>query len=234
MAKKGFSAHTKRISLGRNLQVKDRKAKTFITTSVPGPHARDSSIPLSNLLREQISLCSDLKDVKNILNQKMVLIDGKVVMDYKRPVGLMDIISIPKAQKVYRMQVIDGRLCTKEINSSLANTKYCKVVSKKTAPKAKIALTLHDGRTLIADNNIKVGSTLKMSIPQFKLVSQIEFVNGVKCYVVKGKHSGRFATLKKVTQSAGSMPSRAELEDAQGEFITLANYLVAVDAEFEK
>ncbi len=234
MAKKGFSAHTKRISLGRNLPVKQRKATTFITTSVPGPHARTLSVPLSNLLREQISLCTDLKEVKKVLNQKMVLVDGKPITDYKRPVGLLDIISIPKMQKSYRMQIINGHLCAKEISEPQSLIKYCKVVSKKTAPKAKIVLTLHDGRNLIADNNVKVGSTLKMSIPQFKLQTQIEFVEGAKCYVVSGKHAGKFATLKKITQSLGSMPSSAELEDAQGGFVTLAKYLFAVDDEFVK
>jgi len=234
MAKKGHSSHTKRITLGRNLRVQDRKAVVWLTTSKPGPHAKDSSIPVSMLLREEIPICSDLKEVKRVLISGAVLVDGNKVKDHRRPIGLMDVVSFPTTKKTYRMQIVAGQLRAKEISAASAGVKYCRVISKRTDAGSKIVVTLHDGRNLITDNKVKVGSTLKMSIPQFKLQTQIELAEGAKCYVMKGKHSGKLAVLKKITQSAGSMPSRATLDSEDGEIITLANYLIAVDDGFDK
>lgn len=234
MARKGYSAHTKRISLGRNLRVQGRKNVVWITTSKPGPHSRDASMPLSMLLREEIPICSDLVEVKRTLNSKEVLIDGRPVKDLKRTIGIMDIVSIPKTKKVYRMQVIGGQLRAKEISDADAKVKFCKVIGKRTGTGSKILVTLHDGRNLIADNAVKVGSTLKMSVPEFKLQEQLMMVEGSTCYVIKGKHTGKFAKLMKVTLRAGSMPARATLESSDGEFSTLANYLIVVDDGFDK
>ena len=234
MAKKGNSAHTKRISLGRNLKVEDRKGTVWLTTSKPGPHAKNSSMPLSMLLRDEVCVCSDLKEVKKLLNRGGVLIDGKAVKDYRRTIGIMDIISIPSMKKAYRMQIICSQLRAKEITEQQAKAKLCKVISKRTDSGAKITLTLHDGRNLIADNKVKTGSTLKMSVPEFKLEEQIELKEGAKCFVIKGKHAGKIATLNKVSQRAGAMPTRAELSGSDGDFITLTKYLIAVDDEFVK
>ncbi|MFH0927447.1 MAG: hypothetical protein V1822_02605 [Candidatus Micrarchaeota archaeon] len=234
MANKGHSSHTKRISLGRNLRVSGRKSVVWLTTSKPGPHPKDSSMPLSMLLREEIPVCKDLAEAKKVLNSGAVLIDGKAVKDCKRPIGLMDIISLPSSSKHYRMQIIGGQLRAKEISGQGAKIKYCKVVGKRSCKGSKISITLHDGRTMFADNKVKVGSTLKMSVPDFKLQGQIEMAEGAQCFVIKGKHAGKLAHLKKITQKEGAMPTRGHLEENGEEFVTLTNYLIAVDDGFEK
>lgn len=233
MAKKGNSYHTKRMSISNKIPVYGRKQSTWSLGARPGPHSSKRSISAAVLLRDELKLCSDIKEAKKILNSGSLLIDGKICKCTHRPVGIMDIISIPKVGKFWRMQVVGGRIKANEIDSKVAKVKYCKVCGKKTAQAGKIIITLHDGRNQISDKSVTVGSTLKMSVPEFKMLEKLPMQKGARCVIIDGKHAGKIATLMDITQSAGSMPSRATLKSPEGEFITLANYLVVVDADFQ-
>lgn len=232
MAKRGGSKHTVRLTLSRRVPVTGRKRIYWVSTQRPGPHAKTHSLPLGVLLRDVLAVTSDAAEAKRILNTKQVKVDGKVVTDIRRPIGIMDLIEIPAAKKVWRMQVIDGRLAPKVITASEAKNKFCKVTGKKTVPGGKIAITLHDGRNLIADNKVKVGATLKLSVPEFKLAGLLPMAPGVRCLVTDGKHAGEIATLEKVVERTGSMDPEAQMKSGTESFVTVMKYLFVVDNEF--
>ncbi|PIT84393.1 hypothetical protein COU37_03280 [Candidatus Micrarchaeota archaeon CG10_big_fil_rev_8_21_14_0_10_45_29] len=232
MSKKGNSPHTKRISLPKTLPVAGRKEHVWIASVSPGTHARSGGINLLMLLRDELSVCANLSETKRLLNSGGVLVDGQARKDARFPVGIMDIISILPAKKAYRMQITGGKLKPAEVDAKKASIKYCKVVGKRTLKKKKIAITLHDGRSLLADDNVKVGSTLKMELPKFKMHGSISMAPGAKCVVIKGKHAGKIAKLENISKRTGSIPARAQLKASEGDFSTLANYLVAVDEDF--
>lgn len=232
MAKRGGSKHTRRITLSRALPVTGRKRIHWIATPAPGPHPKERSLSLGVLLRDTLGIATDAKEAKLILNAGQVKIDGKVANDIRRSIGLMDLIELPQADKAWRMQVIDGRLAPKAITTSAAKVKFCKVVGKQTVPGGKIALTLHDGRTLLADNNVKVGATVKMSVPEFKLAGLLPMAPGVHCLVTEGKHGGEVAVLEKIIERVGSMDSEAQLKSGNESFVTVVKYLFVVDKEF--
>ncbi|MFH1306460.1 MAG: hypothetical protein ABIH83_02265 [Candidatus Micrarchaeota archaeon] len=233
MGKKGKSPHTKRIALPRALPVKERKAKYWLVSTSPGPHSASRSMSLAMLLRDELQVCASMKEVEKVLNSGAVLVDGKARRNEKRPVGIMDIISIPKMEKAWRLQMIGGKLRAKEIPPEQAKIKFCKITGKRTERGKKLMLTLHDGRNLPSDNNAKVGSTLKMSVPEFKILSSLPLDAGAKCVVIRGKHAGKLATLEKIQERAGSMEPESMLKSPEGEFTTLTKYLIAVDKDFE-
>lgn len=230
MAKRGGSRHYKRLTVPSTLPVEGRKRIQWLLSPNPGPHPKSHGVALGSLLRDQLHLGVDLREVKKILNAGHIQVDGKVVREARYPIGLMDLIEAPQAKKAWRMQIVGGRLAPKEV--AMPKYKMCKVVVKKTVPGGKIAITCHDGRTLLGDNAIKVGATLKMSLPAMKMSGQMPLAPGVRCLVTEGKHAGETATLEKIIERVGSMDSEAQLKSGKESFITVTKYLFVVDDEF--
>ncbi len=232
MAKRGGSRHYRRLRVPTTLPVEGRKRIHWLLSPNPGPHPKAQAISLGSLLRDQLALGVDLREIKRLLNAGHIKVDGKTVREARYSIGLMDIIEAPKASKVWRMQIVGGRLMPKEVDAGAAKYKLCKVVGKQTIPGGKITVSTHDGRTLQADNAVKVGATLKMSLPAFKLSGQMPMAPGVRCLVTEGKHAGETAILEKIIERVGSMDSEAQLKSGAESFITVTKYLFIVDDEF--
>lgn len=232
MAKKGGSRHTKKITLSKSLPITNRKHDVWAISRNPGAHKKDESITISSLLRDVLGVAADISEVKSILCEGKIKVDGRVIKDHRFVVGIMDIVSIVDSKEHYRMQIVDKKLRPKKISEADAVKKICKVVGKKTDKKGKFVITTHDGRNCITDNQVKVGSTVIFSIPEFKIKESIGLKEGTKCVVISGKHAGEIATLKSISAREGSMPSRAILK-GKDEFTTVVNYIIAVDDSYE-
>jgi small subunit ribosomal protein S4e len=174
----------------------------------------------------------DAREAGRVLSRRLVLVDGKPRTDPKFPVGLMDVVSF--GEMSYRM-VVDwkGRLVPLEIKAERASSKILKVVGKHTVKGGKITLSFHDGRNMRADNNIKVGDSVIVSLPNAEMKAHLQSAKGARCLVSEGKHAGSIVKLKEIIQRKGSKPSEALVESDGGEFITVAKYLVVVDAGFQ-
>ncbi|VVC01265.1 30S ribosomal protein S4e [uncultured archaeon] len=145
----------------------------------------------------------------------------------------MDLVEIPKVGKTWRIQIgPDGKLAAKEVSAAAAGHKLVKVVGKHTIRGGKVQVALHDGRTLLADNAVKVGSTLQVSVPAFKINKALPLESGVRCLITSGKHAGEMATLEKIIERVGSMDSEASLKSGNESFVTVTKYLFVVDNEF--
>lgn len=232
MAKRGGSNHYVRLRSPRNLPVVSRKGQRWLLAPNPGPHGKEESVSAGVLLRDVLHMAEDMREAKKILNEGNFEIDGKKIHNIRFPVGLMDIIGVPKKKLTMRVQLQDGRLFPKEISHAAAKLKLCKVIGKKSVAGGKIALATHDGRTLVADNDVKVGATIRMEIPKFKLKDVLPLSPGVKCLVTEGTHAGTVAVLEKIIERTGSMDSEAQLKAGATSFVTVTKYLFVVDEEF--
>jgi small subunit ribosomal protein S4e len=231
MAKLGGTKHLKRIAAPKAVPVTDRKAKTWMIKTAPGPHPKKHAICIAVLLRDIIGAVKDAREAGRALSRRLVTVDGKARTDPKFPVGLMDVVSF--ADKSYSM-VVDwkGRLVPVEIKSERASSKILKVVGKRTVQGGKICISFHDGRNMLADNNVKVGDSIIVSLPKVSMVKHLKSEKGARCLVSEGKHAGKIVKLKEIIQRKGSKPSEALVESEGGEFITVAKYLVVVDEGF--
>lgn len=233
MAKRGGSHHSKRLTVPNAVPVTGRKSIRWMLTPHPGAHPKGRAITLGSLLRDVLKFGVDLREVKKAVKTGSVKVDGKVIRDERRAVGLMDLVEIPKVGKTWRIQIgSNGKLAVKEISSTQAGSKFVKVVGKQTIRGGKTQVALHDGRTLIADNAVKVGSTLMVSVPAFKVQKALPLEAGVRCLITSGKHAGETATLEKIIERVGSMDSEASLKSGNESFVTVTKYLFVVDNEF--
>jgi len=171
------------------------------------------------------------------LNNGDVFIDGAKVKLLGTPVGLMDVVSLPRLGEDYRVSILKGSLVLDKISAEQAKLKYCRIIGKTTIKKGKVQLNLHDARNFVIEkeeDRFKVGDSIITSLPKQQIKGFLKMEKGAKCLVFKGKHAGTVGVLEEILERAGSKASEARLNSGGDSFITLKDYLIVVDDNFAK
>lgn len=235
MASHGSARHLKR----QNLSVRTglpRKGSLWVKKTSAGKHSARESMPLLLLLRDKLSLAETSRQAKKLLSAGDVLIDGFRASALDAPVGLMDLISISKLSKTWRLVVEKGKMQAKEVSGDKASkVKYCRIIGKTLVGKGKVQLNLHDSRNLIIEkeeDRFKVGDTILVSVPKQELKGFLKMEKGAECLVFKGRHAGKVGTLQEILDREGSKPADARLSSDGKELVTLKDYLFVIDKDY--
>ncbi len=234
MASKGNSRHLKRLAKSRMLAIPPKKA-LWLVKSAAGPHKKEESIPLILLLREILSIAQDSKEAKRIISSGEVHVDGIPRRNPHFGVGQMDIIGFPRIKKYYQVFTVKGKLILALLDENDSKLKSCRIVNKTTIAGNKVQLNLHDGKNIIIEkeeDRFRVGDTVRITIPDYKVESFLKLEKGAYCYIYRGKHSGTLGILQEIIQQPGGQPSDAKLKVGEGELITRKDFLFAVSKEF--
>ncbi|MBR9675775.1 30S ribosomal protein S4e [Candidatus Woesearchaeota archaeon] len=184
-------SHLKRIATPKTWKIK-RKKNVFVTRPKPGAHKISMGVSLNTFFKEVLRYCKTTKEVRQILHNKEVLVDGKRRKNPRFLVGLMDVVSIPSIKENYRLVLSDkGVLTHLKIEGKEANLKPSKIMNKTLIKEGKVQLNLSDGRNiLLKKDSYKTGDTLLFELPSQKIVKHLKL--GVGSYVVlgRGKHAG--------------------------------------------
>jgi small subunit ribosomal protein S4e len=81
----------------------DKLTGTWAPKPSSGPHKTRECLPLIVFLRNRLKYALTGKEVKSILMQRLVKVDGKVRTDSTYPAGFMDVISIEKTGENFRL-----------------------------------------------------------------------------------------------------------------------------------
>jgi len=227
-----MSDHLKRLNAPDSWHIAKKTTK-FITKTAPGPH-NANAMPIAVWLRDHMGLARNLKEVKQILHQNDVIINGRPCRDAKMGIGIFDIISLPKINKFYRiLRDKNGRHVSIEIDADSAKTRLCKVKNKTIVAGGKVQLNMRDGANLLADNTYKAGDSIILSLEsetRFKIVDHFPFTVGNMAMVIGGRHSGKVARIVDIVKMPGSVPNKIILEDeaAKTRFDTISPYIYMV------
>jgi small subunit ribosomal protein S4e len=223
-----MSKHLKRIASPRKWPV-TRKTSVWIVKPSPGPHSIENGMPLSISIRDFLKLAKTSPEARRIIGNGDIFIDGKVSRQYKRPVGLMDVVSIPKLNLYYRVLLdVRGKLRFIKITKEEAKWKLVRIENKKTLKNGQIQLNFHDGRNiLLKKDKYKTGDVLKISVPEQKIVGQYLFEPGNLAMLIGGHHVGEFATVSKFEEIKSPMPNIVYFDD----FSTIKDYVFIVGQE---
>ncbi len=101
MVKKSGSTKLKRQMAPKFWDIK-RKESPFILAPRPGPYAKTKCYSIGVLIRDVLHLCSNLNEVKRILNSGQIKVDGKIRRDGRFGVGIMDIVENIPSGIAYR------------------------------------------------------------------------------------------------------------------------------------
>ncbi len=191
--------HLKQITMPRTWAL-PRRQKVFTTRPHPSGHPLKNGLALGTLIRDLLQLAETMDEVKKILNNKEVLIDGKRRKDHRFFVGLFDTVSIPILKKQFRV-VLDnnGHLALASITTEEAALKLGKIVGKSTLKSGLTQYHLHDGRNIIASQSSAVGDSLLITVPDQKIQKILPCKPGAFIFIDDGKNAGKLGVLKNIT-----------------------------------
>ena len=225
--------HQKRLSVPKSWPV-ERKTETFTVKAGAGPHG-ESGVPLLIILRDVLGYVDSRKEARYALNQDNVVINGKRVNDEERPVGMFDIVAFAEREEYYRVFPDEGgRLALTPIDEASAQSKLGKIVNKRHVPGGEIQLTLHDGQTLLVDEDTEydAGDSIVVGNEDGEIVAHFVYEEGALVTAVDGSHAGETGTIDEIQVTPGSSPNNVLVEQDDGGFETVEAYIVVIDENF--
>lgn len=243
MGKKGGSQALKRKPAPRIWPI-HKKEFTWTVRPTPGPHYMERCIPLAIMLREILGFAKTRKEAKIIVAQGKIYVDGKVRRDDRFPVGLMDVISIPDVGKTFRVLPHKKGLALFPIDEDEANFKLCRIENKTVVKGGHIQLNLHDGSNILIkvadaknpqEDVYKTFDTIKVSLPERKILDHIPMREGVYAIITGGKNQGVFGRIVGIEKAEGKR--RKDLlvtieDDAGNRYQTILDFAFAI-GEFQ-
>jgi small subunit ribosomal protein S4e len=221
-----MSRHQKRVTIPVSWPI-SRKTHTWVAKSSPGPHSANESIPLLTVVRDLLKLADNAREAKRILYEGKVLVDGRVQKDYKLPIGIFDVLSIPLLNQNYRMlKDARGMFYLSLLEAGMVR-KLARIENKTTLKGNKQQLNLSDGSNKLADGEFKAGDSLVLSIPDKNIEDRIEFKVGNLAMVVGGKHTGQIGKIKDIMVVKSSRPNRVIISGDE-EFETIVDYVYMI------
>ncbi|KXS41084.1 30S ribosomal protein S4e [Methanolobus zinderi] len=221
-----MAKHQKRISVPNSWQI-SKKSNKWITTTRPGPHHKEQSIPLGIVLRDMLGIVDNRAEAKRVLSEGKILVDGIVKKDLRFPIGLLDVISIPDAEVSYRV-LLDrkGRLELHKLEDADVN-KLCRINGKTVIKGGAIQLNLSDGSNVLGSNDYSTKDSIILSLPDKEVLKHIKYEVGNIAMIVGGRHTGEIGTIKEINTVRSSRNNTVSIS-GDYDFETIEDYVVVI------
>ncbi len=209
-----MSKHIKRMAAPSSWAV-PRKTSHWVTKPRAGPHKVEESMPLLSVVRDMLKLCDNSREARFIIGSRQISVDGKVVTDYKYPVGLMDVVTVVKTKQSYRMLVdYKAKLKLVQIEDQERDWKLARIDNKTVVSKGKVQINLHDGRNmLLPKDQYKTGDVLKIELPSQKVMKAFKLEKGNLALLIGGSHPGTVQTIESYNVMRGSASNIVTFKD---------------------
>ncbi|MGC9181351.1 30S ribosomal protein S4e [Thermogladius sp.] len=216
-----------------------RKEHKWTVKPSPGPHPIEYSLPLLIVVRNVLGYAETAREARRLISEGHFEIDGRVVRDYKFPVGFMDVLRIKPTDEYYRVVPVPTKVIGfVKIPKEEATFKLCRIQNKTTVKGGHIQLNLHDGRNVLIRVNdprnpvedvYETLGTVQLSLADNKIVDYIPLAENNLVIISGGRNVGRVGLLKKVHRGMGVKRSVAVIEDRNGNlFQTSLNYVFVI------
>ncbi len=180
--------HTKRQVMGRKWPIPRKGTKYVVVTS----HERKNGIPVLVILRNVMGLAKNRKEVKKIINEGLIKINNKKVINDNSPLLPFDILSIK--DKDFEIGFSEkGKF---EAVERKRKEQILKVVNKKMLKNKKTQLNLLYGKNIISNEKVKVGDSIV--IKDNKVIKIINLEKGKKAIVFDGKNRGKEGKIEEI------------------------------------
>ncbi|MCJ7450188.1 MAG: 30S ribosomal protein S4e [Candidatus Nanohaloarchaeota archaeon QJJ-9] len=217
-------AHQKRLSAPKHYPVA-RKEEPYVAKG-KGPKAEEAGVPLVLLLREILELADSKSEANNILEEGNVKVNGNIQKDTNFTIGFMDIISLDKVDKDYRVLIDKEGLVFKEVDDP--DSRLFRVEDKTTVKGGKTQLNLDAGVNLLTDEEYDTKGSLVVNIGDMSVEKNIPLEKGYKAFITGGKHVGEVAEIKEHEVVKGPQENLVKLESDDKEFETVEEFIFVV------
>jgi small subunit ribosomal protein S4e len=239
LGRKGESTTLKRKPAPRFWPI-HRKEFVWVVKPSPGPHSIENCLPLTTVLRDILGFAQTKKEAKTIVSQGRVYVDGKVRREDDFPVGLMDVISIPDADKYFRILPSEKGLILHPIGKEEAGFKLCRIENKTVVEKGHIQLNLREGSNIlvkVADRKsphedvYKTFDTVKISLPERQILEHTQMKENDFAVITGGKNIGKYGKIVKIERAEGKKQRKTLviIENNKGNrYQTTLNFVFAI------
>ncbi len=183
-----------------NLWPVARKGTRFVVTAI---HNKGIGIPILIVLREIMKAGKTRSEVKRIICQEKVKINGKLIKDEKYPLVLFDILELEG--KKYKVIIKNKKFSLEETK---AEEKVSKVIGKKILKDGKVQINLNDGRNFLSKEKINTGDSVVYNFVDKKIENILSLKDNSNIIVIGGSHIGEEGKIEKINEK----DSRAEVK----------------------
>lgn len=185
----------------------ERKTKKYAVAPSAGPHSKMGCIPLGIILRDNLSVAENMREVKELLKKGIVMIDGKKRKDHGFPAGLMDVVSV--GDEHYRILTGGKGLYLQRIENKEANIKLCRVEDRRSLRKGKVQISLHDGSNILSDIKCSTGDVLVVNVPEISVKGVLNLEKDSSVLITAGHNMGKVGKLANIKVTRTSQPNQA-------------------------
>lgn len=228
-----MTRHQKRLSAPTSWPV-ERKTETFTVKAGAGPHG-ERGVPLVVLLRDVLGYVDSAREADYALEHDSVLVNGTAVSDHRRPIGMFDILAFTEREEYYRVFPDEGgRLALTPIEADAAESRLGKIVKKQQVTGGETQITLHDGTTLLVDDDSSYAGSDSIVVDNedLSVLAHFPFEDGALVTAVDGQHAGEIGRIESINVTPGSGSNSVTVESDAGHFETIEEYVVVIDENF--
>lgn len=145
-----------------------------------------NSVPVVIAIRDMLKLARTAKEVRKMIQNKLLKINGKPVRDYRQSILLFNIL---EADKPYELSLLPTKKFV-FVPSKSKDSRLCKVTDKRLIGKGIFQLNMHDGSNVVTKEKINVGDSVYLDF-NGKIKRHISFSKGEDAFVISGKYMGQ-------------------------------------------
>lgn len=171
-----------------------RKGTTYVARALN--HHRNA-VPVLIAVRDMLRLAQNAREVKRMIRQQLLKINGRVVRDPRESIKLFNLF---EADKRYRLTLLPtGKFALKEIGQE---DRLGKVIGKRLLKEGKVQLNLHDGTNVLTlKRSIAVGDSVYLN-GESTITGHVPLEKGREVFVIVGKHQGKVGKIASIEQRA--------------------------------
>ena len=188
--------HIKRKTIGSFWPVAKTGEKYLAVPS----HEQRNAIPLILAMRDVLKLVKTKKELKKILNEKQIMINGRTVKEVNYPLMLYDSLTLPSIKKYYKVTMKGRRFDMIEVSEEKASTKTYRVMNKRLLENKKLQVNFSQGKNMITNEKLQTGEFVVIDNKTNKILKVVALKKDVEVLVVAGKHTGKSGKIKDMVE----------------------------------
>lgn len=215
--------HIKRQTISKLWPVPRKARTTYVVTP---NFNQEKGLPILVVLRDILKVASNRKEVKQIIHDKNLLMNSKLVVDEKNSVVLFDTLTFVPSKKSFRLELsTNGKFDFVEIKENEAGKKISKIVDKKILRGKKVQLNFGDGRNILSNEKCNINDSAVLNFQSKKVEKIIPMKEKSKVLISEGKHIGVKGIIEEILREK----KMAKISAEGKEFSVLIKQLIAIE-----
>jgi small subunit ribosomal protein S4e len=181
-----------------------------------------------------------MKEAKTIVSKGNVLVNGRARKEKAFPLGLMDVISIPKAKASWRVLTDKKGLTLHPIKKDEASFRLCRIENKTIVGQGGVQLNLHDGNNILvrfaepSEDAFKPLDVIRLGISSGEVEGHLKLGKAAFALIIGGKNRGKYGKVVEIEKAPGKKRRQlvATVEDfAKKRVKTILDFIFVVGGD---